>query len=198
MHVDAFFFAVDGCLDDCARLHLGDFRVGVSKTAAAMSEHRIELFERVANALDFFYGNADFFSKLFLCGKLMRHELVQRRVEQADCHSESVHCLEYAAEVVALHRQQFVKSNAAAFGCARKNHLAHGFDAVALKEHVFRAAKPDTFRAEFASHESVARRIGVGAYIYFGVFVGKVHDCGKISGELCVDCRHLSVVDIAC
>ena len=38
---------VHGGLDDGARLHLGDFGVGVAQTAAAVSQHRVELGQRL-------------------------------------------------------------------------------------------------------------------------------------------------------
>ena len=40
-----FFLHFDGRLDDGARLHLGDLRIGDSQTAAAQSEHRVRLVQ---------------------------------------------------------------------------------------------------------------------------------------------------------
>jgi hypothetical protein len=78
------FFGFDRRFEDRARLHLGDFRIGNRKAAAAEAEHRIELGEiagpigelarigihRARDFLDFGLG--------------VRQELVQRRIEQPD------------------------------------------------------------------------------------------------------------------
>jgi hypothetical protein len=54
-----------------------------------------------------------------------------------------------------------------------KDHFAHRADAVALKKHVFGAAKSDTRGAEFAGHHGFFRRVGVGAHFQPAVFVGQ-------------------------
>ena len=45
MYVDTTGFASEGCLDDGAGLHFGDFRIGDTETAATVTEHGVELFE---------------------------------------------------------------------------------------------------------------------------------------------------------
>jgi len=181
MHVDAFFLAVNCCLDDGAGLHFCDFWISVAKTASTVTEHRVELFKRVALALHLFDGDTHLVCQFFLSGKLMRHELMQWWVEQTDCHAETVHSLEDSLEVGTLDRQQFVKSCTASFLCVGKNHLAHCLDTVALEEHMLCAAKTDTFGSEFAGYESIAWRVGICADINLGVFLSKVHDCCEVA-----------------
>ena len=80
----------------------------------------------------------------------VRKELVQRRIEQPDVDREAVHRLEDCLEVRALHRQQLRERAAPSTFVARDDHLAHRVDAIALEEHVLRAAEPDAFGAEAA------------------------------------------------
>ena len=69
----------DCSLDDCFRLHFGDFGIRYRKTASAMSHHRVEFVQRIADNFDFFNGLAlrfcKFFDVLFFGG----NELVKRR-----------------------------------------------------------------------------------------------------------------------
>ena len=51
--------------------------------------------------------------------RLVRQELVQRRVEQADRHRQPRHLLEQALEVLLLQRQQLVERGAARVLLAR-------------------------------------------------------------------------------
>ena len=116
--------------------------------------------------------------------RVVRQELVQRRIEQADRHRVPVHCLEDSAEVVALHRQQLLESALPALQVRRHDHLAHGLEPVSLEEHVLRPAQPDPFRTELARAAGVVRRIGVGTYTQHAKGVGPGHELR----ELCAWC----------
>ena len=84
--VGMLFLDVDGSLDDGGRLHARDFGVRYRQAAAAVTHHRIELVQvgddlfdlrdrlllRLGQRLDVLFGR--------------RHELMQRRVEEADGH----------------------------------------------------------------------------------------------------------------
>ena len=80
----------------------------------------------------------------------MRQEFMQRRVEQTDCHRQTFHDPEQFGEILTLHRQQLFERRLTAFDIRGHDHLAHGDDAVSIKEHVLGAAEPDTFGTKFA------------------------------------------------
>ena len=122
---------------------------------------------------------------------------MQRGIEEADCHAIAVHCFKDTFEVAALDREKFGQCRTTAFYVACKNHFAHGFDAVAFKEHVFCAAEADTLCAEVASLLGVAGAVGVGANEGFGVFGCKVHDCSEVAVEFGFGGGHLTVVNVA-
>ena len=80
---------------------------------------------------------------------VVRQELVQRRVEQADRHRLALQRAEDAGEVVALERQQLGERRLrASSSVVGQDHLAHRVDAVALEEHVLGAAQADALGAE--------------------------------------------------
>ena len=106
VYIDAASAYGEGCLDDGACLHLGDFGVGDTKTATAVSEHGVEFFERINFGFDFFECDAHFVGQFFLGDGLVGYELVQRGVEQADGYAKAVHGFEDAFEVAALHGQE--------------------------------------------------------------------------------------------
>ena len=56
MYVYAFCLDIQCGFDDCTGLHLGDFGIGIAKSAATVSEHWVELLKAVALALYFFNG----------------------------------------------------------------------------------------------------------------------------------------------
>ena len=175
---------VHGGLDDGACLHLGDFGIGVAQAAAAVSQHRVELGERFDLGDDFLEGNVHLARHLFLALFVMRHELVQGRVEQAYGHGESVHGFEQSLEVAALDGQQFGKRYAASGFVVGEDHLADSLDAVAFEEHVLRAAEADTLGAECERLSGVFRRVGVGAYFQHGVFARQVHQLAEVAAQV--------------
>ena len=95
---------------------------------------------------------------------LVRQELVQRRIEQADRDRQPGHDLEQRLEVGALHGQDLGQRPAAARLVVGADHLAHGEDAVGLEEHVLGAAEADALGAELARLRRIARRVGIGAH----------------------------------
>ncbi len=105
---------------------------------------------------------------------------MQRRIERADDHRESVHGVEQTGEILALEGQQFGQGFAAGLLVARQNHGLHVLDAVLGEEHVLGAAQPDAFRAELAGSLGVARDIRVGANAELAAeLVGPVHEVGQ-------------------
>ena len=167
-------------LDDRARLHLGDFRVGDPEADTAMAEHRVELVQLL-----------DAGEQLFLVVELLAaragglepgdvdhqvlalgQELVQRRVDRPDRHRFAAHALEDAVEVVALQRQQFVQRLAAVGLVVGQDHLLDDRDAPLAEEHVLGAAQADAARAERVGELRLILEIGVGADAKGAVVVG--------------------------
>ena len=97
IHVDALLLDIDGGLQNGARLHLGDLRIGDSQAAAAMAEHGVDfvqLFHACSSVRSSFsFGDlglgdlelGDFDHQVFALGQ----ELVQRRIERADGNREA-------------------------------------------------------------------------------------------------------------
>ena len=97
--------------------------------------------------------------ELFALGE----ELVQRRVERADDYRESVHRLEQAGEILALHGQELGEGLAAGLLVAGHDHCLHVLDAVLGEEHVLGAAQADALGAELLGHLGIARDVRIGA-----------------------------------
>src|SRR5215469_8389970 len=200
-HLPASFGDRHRRLEDGARLHLGDLRIGDAEPAAAMAEHGIELvqlldareqrwqdFFQVADALDAVV--VVLLDQAFLClgveigqrgnvdHELLapRQEFVQRRIERADGDGQAVHGAEDADEVVALHGQQFLQGGAAVLLVVGENHGPHVWNLLRPEEHVLGAAEPDALGAERPRLDSVARNVGVGANFHGAMRIGPGHE----------------------
>ena len=168
---DALLLELERGLDDGARLHLGDLRVGDAETAATVAEHGVLLMQFLdageddAQLLEL--GRAglgelqllDLDEKIFALGQ----ELVERRIEGADGDRESLHGLEESGEVGALHGEQFLEGGAAVLLGAGHDHGAHEGQTVLGEEHVLGAAEADAFGAEGDGGFGVAGNVGIGA-----------------------------------
>ena len=89
-----------GRLDDRARLHLGDFRIGDPEADAAVAEHRVELVQLLdARAAAVVFSSS---SLPVRCRRLeprdvdhqvfaLRQELVQRRIDRPDGDRAALH-----------------------------------------------------------------------------------------------------------
>ena len=75
-----------------------------------MTEHRVVLCQRVYTLLDFLYAYAHLLCHGLLTSQIVRYELVERWVEQADVHVAAIHCLENAVEVSLLIWEKLGKS----------------------------------------------------------------------------------------
>jgi len=105
-----------------------------------MAEHRIG-FGELRGALAHLGGlDPGRLRHLGDLGVAVRQELMQGRIEQADRHRQPLHDAEQLDEVAALHRQDLGQRLAPTLGVLGQDHLAHGDDALALEEHVLRAA----------------------------------------------------------
>src|SRR5690606_5766987 len=111
---------------------------------------------------DFLLADAEILSQLCDGGIVLRQELVERRVEQANGHRQTAHLLKDLVEVAALERQQLRQSLAPTLLVVGQDHLAYGTDAVVGKEHVLGPAQADAFGAELPRRPE-ERRVGKGA-----------------------------------
>ena len=108
---------------------------------------------------------------------------MQRRIERADDHRESVHGFEQTGEILALHGQQLLQRLPAGLLVARQNHRLHVRDAILGEEHVLGAAQADAFGAEHARGLGIARDIGIGANAEVAAeFVGPLHELAEVRG----------------
>ena len=197
MHGDTRRTDIHRSLDDGARLHLRNFRIGISQTAAAVPQHGIDLAQLLDLGRDLLEGYAHLLGQLALLLLEMGHELVQRGIKQAHRHGVSFHHLEEALEVAALDGQQLRQRHAAARLVVGQDHLAHGLDAVALEEHVLRAAQADALRTERERLLGILRRIGVGAHFQHRIFTGQLHQLAEVAAQVGVARGDLAEVDLA-
>ena len=114
---------------------------------------------------------------------LVRQELVQRRIEQADGDRQASHDLEHRLEIGPLHGQDLGQRPASARLGVGADHLAHGEDAVLVEEHVLGAAQPDAFGAERAGLAGIVGGVGIGPHTQAPHLVGPAHDAAEIAGE---------------
>ena len=94
-------------------------------------------------------------------GLVVRQELVQGRVEEADRHFLAGHDLEEAVEVVALHRLELVEGLDPLLLGVGEDHLADHVDALLVEEHVLGAARalcPRPRRAGRGRRRAACRR----------------------------------------
>ena len=124
--------------------------------------------------------NGDIHHQVLALGK----ELMQRRVERADDHGESVHGFEQAREIGALHGQELQQCLPPRLLVARQNHVLHVLDAALGEEHVLRAAQTDAFRAKLARRFRVAGNIRIGAHAETAAkLIGPFHERFQGSGR---------------
>src|SRR5260221_2499051 len=176
--------AFDGRFDDGAHLHLQNFRIGDRQAAAAMAEHGVGFVQLLHTARYDFHGNAQVLGKLRLLIQFVRHELVQRWIDQANRDGQAVHRFEDADQVATLKRQQLVERLHTGFAIVRDDHFlnrALPLDSLLRKfevgeEHVLGARKADALGAELDGLARVLRRVGVGAHADFANAVSPLHD----------------------
>ena len=106
---------------------------------------------------------------------------MQRRIEQANSHRTASHSLEDTLEVGLLVGKDLLQSLLAPLCILCQNHLTHRLDLLTLEEHVLRTAKTDTYGTETTCDSRIMRRVGVGAYTQFGIFIAKIHQLGEIA-----------------
>ena len=181
MRIKAFTLQVDASTENGAGLHLRDAWIGVTQTAATVTEHRVVFAETFNTLADVFNGHVHGFGHFFLSLQIVWNEFVERWVKQTYVHRISVHGAEDALEVFLLVRKQLGEGFLASFNIFCENHFAHGNNLFAVEEHVFRAAKTDTNGTKLASHFCIMRSVGVCAHLQAGVLRAEVHQVSKIA-----------------
>ena len=182
---------IDSRLEDCARLHLGDFRIGDGDAATAETEHRIEFGELAGARREFrrigAHCRRDF--RDFLLA--MWQKLVQWRIEQPDRHRSSGHDLEHFDEVGALASAAIWRSpHDGRFLVVGENHPPHRLETVLIEKHVLGAAEPDALGAEIVP--PLSHPLGVSALARTpssANLVGPADQGGKFSGQLSASIR---------
>ena len=133
----------------------------IPKPAAAMAEHRVGFFELLDPAFHRFHGGVGHVRQLvgefgLFVQMMLREELVQRRIQQANRHRPIAHRPEQRGEVVPLERQQLRQGLRAGFFRFRENHFANLFQMA--EEHVLGPAQPHALGSQ------VHRDLGIGGF----------------------------------
>ena len=127
------------------------------------------------------------------------HELVQRRVDQADDDRQAIHRLKEARKVGPLEGQQLVQSRGAALGGLGEDHALYDGQALLFEEHVLGAAETDALSAEAAGALGVGRVVGVGPHLEATDLVGPAQQGDQVGLllELGEDGGDLAKIDLA-
>jgi hypothetical protein len=104
-------------------------------------------------------------NRLFQKFFLIRHELMQGRINQADDNRITVHRFEETVEVLALVGEKLVESCRAAFATVRKNHALDDRQAFGLEEHVLGAAQTNAHSTIRAGTLCILRVICIRPYL---------------------------------
>src|SRR5262245_45151877 len=112
---------------------------------------------------------------------------MQRWIEEADRHRQTVHNLKDSLKITFLHGQNLPQRFAALALRFRHDHLAHGHNAVLGKEHVLSAAQSNAFGAELPGDLRVAWRVRVATHPELTITVSPFHELRKIAPEICLN-----------
>ena len=182
--------------EDRIGLHPVDLGVEDPEAHPARAEHRVDLLERL-DALPRALEHRQVIRALsarpldvLLDLRLVRQELVQRRIEQADGHRKAGHRVEEPFEVGLLQRPQDLQAALATLAVLGQDHVGHQRLTLA-EEHVLRPAQPDALRAEGPRLLGVLGRVGVGPHAHQPRGVGPLQHAQEVRGHLGLDDRHL-------
>ena len=185
-------------LDNCGGLHLCDFRIGDSQTAATVTHHRVELVEAGDDCLNLLDSLAGGLSQQLDVSFFGRNELMQRRIEETDVNRLAFHGLVELLKVALLHRLELSKGSFSAFDGVSADHLADSCDSVRIEEHVLGTAEADAFCAEALCIDSVLRGIGIRTNLHLTELVRKTHNAAEVAGiDGSRNGRDEAVVDVA-
>ena len=190
-----------------------------------MAEHGIELVEGFDETLDLDRTDPHRLGHLLLPGRVLRQELVKRRVEKANRARPTFQRLENADEVLSLQRQEFAERplvlrdrvggllvlparllqrgqlfdplllTKPLHRLGDEDQPSEGDDPVSLEEHVLGSAEADPLGAEFDRDGGVVRGVGVRADAQPSILVGELHDRAERAGQARFDRFDLPLVD---
>jgi hypothetical protein len=111
-------------------------------------------------------------------------KLVQRRIEKADGHGQTVHDLEDLFDVAPLQGLEFRERLLGGVLVLREDHAVHHLKPSVLHEHMLRQAQTYPLGAELPGLLSVVRSIGVRPDLERAQLVGPGEDPLEVLGEL--------------
>ena len=136
------------------------------KAHAAVAEHRVVLPQAFGALLELGLVDLEFLPQRFELIRGVGHELMQRRVEQADDDRQAVQGFHGRLDVVLDEGEELVQGRFALLHGLAHDHLAQQeerFVGALAVEHVLGAEEADALGAEFHGLPGVLRRVGVGA-----------------------------------
>ena len=198
LRVISFSLQLDSCTKDSLGLHGCNLWECVAQTTTTKTQHWVVLGERIHTTLNELYAHAHLLSHDLLTFQVMWNELMQWWIKQTDVYWHAIHALENTVEVLLLVRKELIKSLLTLLCGISKNHLAHRFDLLILEEHVLCTAKTNTYGTEVTCHFCVMRRICVGTYNQFSVFLTEIHQLSKVTCHFCRACLYFSSINFTC
>src|SRR5947207_12397446 len=93
-------------------------------------------------------------------------------IEEADRHRQTIHNAKDLLKIAFLHGQNLLQRLLSLALRFRHDHLAHGHNAVFVKEHVLSAAQPDAFGTKLPGALRVFLRICIAAHPELTITVG--------------------------
>ena len=187
---------VDSSLDDCLGLHLSDFRISNSQTAATVTHHRVEFVQRSDDSLDLINSLALCISQLLDIFFFSRYEFVERRIQEPDGNRVAFQSFIQSFKVALLHRFDLSQSSFSFFNGVRADHFTECCDSVSFEEHVFGTAQTDTFSTQFTSLLRISRSICIGTNLHGSVLVCPAHNSAECTSDRSINSRDDTVIDV--
>ena len=162
---------VSSRFEDSSDLHLYDLGHHHRQADTAQPHHGVAFVQGLNVSQESFFlrnfltlkaGGDHLFQQCVLVG----HELMQRRVDQADDYGQAGHGFEQAIEIFTLEGQQFVQSGLALGNIITcQDHILDDGQALGFEEHVLGAAKANPLRAVRTGPAGILRVVSVGPYL---------------------------------
>ena len=109
------------------------------------------------------------------------HELMQRRIQEADADGLAAKSLEQAFKVSLLHGLDLGQSGFALFHGLSADHFTESADTVGIEEHMLGTAQTDALSAESSSLTGVLGSIGIGTDGHGLILVRQLHDTAEVA-----------------
>ena len=155
---------------DGFRLHVVNLRVGNGQPAAPVSQHGVGLPQPLQLGLQVLGADVEVvgqFRGFFHC---MRHEFMERGVQEPDSNRPAFHGLENAEEIVFLQGKDTLERGLPLLRAGGGDHGPEVDEFLLVEEHVLRPAEPYAVRAEVKGPLGVVGLIRVGPHPEAGDF----------------------------